>query len=368
MIENHNNLASDKNKKKQSTLVHDDYHIVVIGASSGGFEAIKKIIKDLPTNFRPPVFIVWHTGPDAQGVMPGVLNKITSIFADYALDNEEIKPNRIYVAPPDHHLLIDEGIIRLTHGPKENHFRPAVDPLFRSAAYSYGNRVIGIILSGALDDGTAGLSRIKNNGGITIIQNPDDAETRSMPESALRNVQIDYNAPVAEIAELLVKISSKGLFINTLLKDKITEIEVRSAIGDKVAARESFAMGELLPFTCPECHGVLSKISDGGISHYRCHTGHAFSVDTLLNTLSEKVENDLYTALAGMDESLLLLNHIGDHLAENNESQMAALYFIKAKETEGHVDALRITIKNYERLNNAKFQFDLKNLKNETKC
>ncbi|WP_208111276.1 chemotaxis protein CheB [Flavobacterium chryseum] len=339
----------------------------MIGASAGGFEAIKKIVADLPPDFRPPVFIVWHTGADVQGVMPGVLNKLNSIHAAHATHNELIKPNRIYIAPPDHHLLLEDGYIKLTHGPKENYFRPAVDPLFRSAAYSYGTRVIGIVLSGGLDDGTAGLWRIKNNGGSTIVQDPEDAEARSMPESALREVEVDYCAPVSEIAGILTKIETEGIDINAVIKDKKTELENRSTTGDKQAARKSFEMGELSPFTCPDCRGVLSKIVEGGISRYRCHTGHAFSADTLLATLSRRVENDLYTALAGMDESIWLLNHMGDHLAEINQTQEAALYFIKAKETEGHSDLVRGTIKNYKQLTNPKVQIEVNNLKNETK-
>lgn len=367
MITNHDNLTADKAVKNSNGIIPQDYHIVVIGASAGGFEAIKQIVKDLPSDFIPPIFIVWHTGADVQGVMPGVLNKLNSIAAAHAMDNELIQPNRIYIAPPDHHLLLEDGFIRLTHGPKENYFRPAVDPLFRSAAFNYGTRVIGVVLSGGLDDGTAGLWRIKNSGGSAIVQDPKDAEARSMPESALREVEVDYCAPVSEIAAILTKIADAGIEVNAVIKDKKTEMENRSTWGDKHAARKSFEMGELSPFTCPDCRGVLSKIVDGGISRFRCHTGHAFSADTLLATLSRRVENDLYTALAGMDESIWLLNHMGDHLAEINQTQVAALYFIKAKETEGHSDAVRHTIKNYQQLSNATLKLELKKLKNETK-
>lgn len=367
MITNHHNITGLKAHNHSSGSQPQDYHIVVIGASAGGFEAIKTIIKALPSDFLPPIFIVWHTGADVQGVMPGVLNKLNSIVAAHAVDHELIEPNRIYIAPPDHHLLLEDGYIRLTHGPKENYFRPAVDPLFRSAAYSYGTRVIGVVLSGGLDDGTAGLWRIKNNGGSAIVQDPQDAEAPSMPESALREVEVDFCAPVSEIAGILTKIAAGGIAVNAVIKDKKTEMENRSTTGDKQGAKKSFEMGELSPFTCPDCRGVLSKIVEGGISRFRCHTGHAFSADTLLATLTRRVENDLYTALAGMDESIWLLNHMGDHLAEINQTQVAAFYFIKAKETETHSDAVRDTIKNYQQLSNAKLKLELKKLKNETK-
>lgn len=161
-------------------------NIIVIGASAGGFEAIKRIVTDLPSDIDASLFIVWHMSPDVRGILPQVLNRVNRIYAGHALDKEEIKTNRIYIAPPDHHLVLEEGRVRVTHGPKENRFRPAVDPLFRSAAYAYSNRVIGVVLTGALDDGTAGLWAVKHYGGVAVVQDPNDAEVPSMPENAIR--------------------------------------------------------------------------------------------------------------------------------------------------------------------------------------
>ncbi len=156
-------------------------NIIVIGASAGGFEALKKLVAGLPTDFSASIFVVWHMSPDVRGVLPQVLNRSKTVFAANAADGEAIEPNRIYVAPPDRHLLVERGIVRVKRGPKENRFRPAVDPLFRSAAYAYGTRVIGVVLSGALDDGTAGLWTIKQRGGLAVVQDPFDAEVPSMP-------------------------------------------------------------------------------------------------------------------------------------------------------------------------------------------
>src|SRR4051812_33192106 len=161
-------------------------NIIVIGASAGGYEVLKTIVKSLPSKIDASIFIVWHMAPTIRGVLPMVLNKENSIHAAHAVDNEIIKPNRIYIAAPDHHMLLEDGRVRVTHGPKENRFRPAVDPLFRSAAYEYRNRVIGVVLSGALDDGTAGLWTIKNYGGLAVVQDPNSAEVPSMPENAVR--------------------------------------------------------------------------------------------------------------------------------------------------------------------------------------
>jgi two-component system chemotaxis response regulator CheB len=166
-------------------------NIIVIGASSGGVDAISNLVKRLPVDFPAAVFIVWHMAPNLRGFLPQVLNKFGTIESTNAIDNEKISFNHIYVAPPDRHMIIGPDLIRITKGPKENRFRPAVDPLFRSAAQSYGTRVIGIILSGALDDGTAGLWTIKNRGGIAIVQEPADAIVSDMPVNAMNFVKID---------------------------------------------------------------------------------------------------------------------------------------------------------------------------------
>lgn len=329
-------------------------NIIVIGASAGGFDALRAIVKGLPPDLDASIFIVWHMGTDTRGILPAVLNKLETVYAANAYDNEPIKSNRIYVAPPDHHLLIEEGVVRLTKGPKENRFRPAIDPLFRSAAYTYGNRVTGIILSGGLDDGTAGLWRIKNGGGIAVVQDPIEAEVSSMPENALRMVTVDYCLPVEEIAELIVKLSSEEVDDDTFIKDKKTKIEIDIAAGESSLDRNSLDLGILSPYSCPECHGVLSKIVDGKLTRFRCHTGHAYSQDTLIAALTQKIEDSLYSAMRGMDESIFLLNHIGDHYAEVNEPKLAATYFKKAKETEQRVKVLKATVYDHEQLSQGK--------------
>lgn len=327
-------------------------NIIVIGASAGGFEALKTIVQSLPPNLDASIFIVWHMGPDVRGILPDVLNKLNTIRAANARDNEPIETNHIYVAPPDHHLLIEEGRLRVTRGPKENRFRPAVDPLFRSAAYTYGKRVIGIVLSGGLDDGTAGLWRIKESGGIAVVQDPSDAQVPSMPENALHGVQIDHCLPVHELADLIVKLSSEEVGNNIrVMKDERTKIEIDIAAEENALSRGSMELGILSPFACPECHGVLSKIKEGSLTRYRCHTGHAYSIDTLMASLTESIEDSLYNAIRGIDESILLLNHMGDHLAEENKPKLAAVYFQKAKEAEQRGSLIRKAIKDNAPLN-----------------
>lgn len=251
-------------------------NIIVIGASAGGFEAIKQLVAGLPADFNAAIFLVWHMSPDVRGILPQVLNRVNTIVAAHAYNNEEIKNNRIYVAPPDHHMLVKEGKVLITHGPKENRFRPAVDPLFRSAAYAYGNRVIGVILSGALDDGTAGLWTVKHYGGIAIVQDPVDAEVPSMPENAMREVKVDYCVGVSELPQLLVRLSNELLSENaSVMKEEQTKKEIQIAAEERALEKGILKFGELSPYTCPECHGVLSRLRNDNIIRYRCHTGHA---------------------------------------------------------------------------------------------
>ena len=346
-----NNAYPEELKVSNNGNLAGDQRIIVIGASAGGFEAFKKIIQGLPEDFDASIFIVWHMSPDIRGVLPQVLNRLNKIAAAHAYNNEEIKPNRIYVAPPDHHMLVENGKVLITHGPKENRFRPAVDPLFRSAAYAYGNRVIGVILSGALDDGTAGLWTVKHYGGVAIVQDPMDAEVASMPENAMRQVKIDYCVGVSELPQLLVRLSKEPLTENAVvMNDEQTKKEIEIAAEKSAMKNGDLQFKELTPFTCPECHGVLSRLHNDNIVRYRCHTGHAYSTDALMAS-TEKIEDSLYSAIRGMDESIILLNHLGDHYSEANQPKLAALYFKKAKEAHERSQPIRKAALAHEHLN-----------------
>lgn len=319
--------------------------IIVIGASAGGFEAIKHLVAGLPADLDASLFIVWHMAPDTKGVLPEVLRRHGRLPASNAQDGEAIRPGHIYVAPPDHHLLLEEGHLRVTRGPKENRFRPAVDPLFRSAAYAYGARVIGVILSGALDDGTSGLWTVKQAGGLALIQDPADAEVSSMPEHARDAVAIDYSVPVAAMAELLVQLSAKretaseSNFVMEHHQQIKAEIDI--AAEDAAAALALFKNGKLTPYTCPDCGGVLAQIGAGSQLRFRCHTGHGYSSEALLAAIGEEMENKFYMVMRSIEECAMLLNQLGDDLAEANNPGLAARYFKKAKETISRTALLR---------------------------
>lgn len=311
--------------------------IVVIGASAGGMEALRELVSHLPADFKASVFVVWHTSPSVRSILPSVLDENGPLPAAFATDHEPIKPGRIYVAPPDHHMLLERGFVRVAKGPKENRFRPAIDPLFRSAAYVYGPRTIGVVLSGALDDGTAGLWTIKLRGGTTIVQSPDEALIPSMPLNALRAVDIDHNAPIANIAGLLARLTREEARPAPELpmdEHRKTETEIRIAEEAGTLQRKIFEAGNLSPYTCPECHGVLTRIDEGRVVRFRCHTGHAYSANSLLSSVTESVEQLLFDALRAIDETVMLLNQLGKHFNDAGDKETAATFLKKAEEAK----------------------------------
>lgn len=335
-------------------------NIIVIGASAGGFDALKKLTGALPANLQASIFIVWHMSSNIRGVLPQVLNRENTIHAAHAFEGESIKPNRIYVAPPDRHLLIEEGRVHLTCGPKEHRFRPAVDPLFRSAAYTYGSRVIGVILSGALDDGSSGLWTIKYHGGLAVVQDPLDAEVPSMPENAMRAVAVDYSVPISEMGDLLVRLSTeqtseiteKAVMEKAKKQDEKTKIEIRIAAEENALELGIMNFGKLSPYTCPDCHGVLSSFNDGNLIRFRCHTGHAYSAESLLATISECIEDSMWSSIRSLEEIVMLLNYMGDNFAEGNESKLAGMYFKKAQEAIERSKIIRQSVMQNEQLSN----------------
>ncbi len=328
--------------------------IIVIGASAGGLEVLKRLAADFPSDLQASVFIVWHMSPDSRGMLSSMLERAGPLPAVEAHNNMPIKPGHIYVAAPDHHLLVEAGRMLVTRGPKENFSRPSIDPLFRSAALDYGPRVIGVILTGRLDDGTAGLLTIKNHGGVAVVQDPADAEVPSMPESAMRNVEVDHVVPIAEMAELLTRLSNEKIpdTSEVVMRDKTqnekTRIEVQIAADKSAFDMGVMKLGVPSPYTCPDCHGVLLAIADGKIKRYRCHTGHAFTSDSLIAGVTEKIEESLWSAIRGIEESVMLLNHIGDHFAGMDQSDLAVVYFKKANEAKLRVKPLREALLSHE--------------------
>jgi len=294
--------------------------IVVIGASQGGILALHKLIGGLPETFSAPILIVQHIGP-SQSMLPSILNDLGGTRAAFGTQGEMLREGRIYVAPPDHHMLLTDGHLKLTHGPRENWARPAIDPLFRTAAYHYGPDVIGIVLSGGLNDGTAGLYEIKRRGGIAIVQTPAEAETPDMPNSALENVAVDYCLRVAEMPRLLLRLVQEP--------SEQTSLPVR---GRTAMNQETFA--EPTTQTCPECGGAMREENVGSLVRFRCPIGHVMTTDVLAITQLERLKENLSAVLRGLNERAALCREIAQNQEAKGNHAAAEIWLEAADEAE----------------------------------
>src|SRR5215204_1431612 len=332
--------------------------IVVVGTSAGGVEALRALVGGLPKEFPGSVFIVMHTAPDSPGVLAQIINRSGPLPANNASNRETIRPGHIYVAPPDTHLLLEPGLMRLTHGPKENRFRPAIDPLFRSAAQTYGPRVVGVILTGGLDDGTSGLWAVKRLGGMAVVQDPDEAYMPSMPLSALGQVEVDYTLPVAEMASLLMRLASTSVAEQGGYEvPEELNIEVGIAKEERGVNKEIFRLGTPSIYACPECHGTLLQLKENGRARFRCHTGHAFSADSLLSEITEKVEASLWNSIRAIDESVMLLRHMAEHVRES-DAGAAEEFIARANEAERRSEQVRRAVFSHDNLSVEKIADD----------
>lgn len=277
--------------------------IIVIGASAGGLQALTTLVKRLPGSLNATLFVVVHMSRAAGGVLPDILSRASALPVTYARDHEGFRKGHIYLARPDFHLLVTRRHIRVVHGPKENGFRPAIDPLFRSAAKALGPRVVGVVLSGALSDGTYGLNLIKQGGGVSVVQAPDDALVASMPLSAIRQVEVDHILPAADIAALILHLSTEhaGQQGGDLMARKKKEIDPQSTEGTRVAEMQQH-YGPASALTCPDCGGALWEIQDGQVLRYQCHVGHQYSPDSLDSEQREAVDSALWSAVRVLEE------------------------------------------------------------------
>jgi len=310
--------------------------IHVVGSSAGGVEALKRLVSDLPSDFPASLLIVQHLSPSSIGVLPAILERMANVPVQHAVDGAPLQRGHIYVAPPDQHLILEPGKMRVVSGPKENRHRPAVDPLFRSAAWSYGPRVVGTVLTGTLDDGTAGLWAIKEQHGIAVVQDPSDATYPSMPQSALSNVRVDHRLPLKEIGSLLNRLARQDVALPAPRDERMrTETEFDMLKRDIKSMSE---LGTPSGFTCPECNGALWEIRDGELYRYRCHVGHAFSADTLLQGQGEQIEAALFSAIRALEEKAALLRRL---IARYGSDLQAHDREMRAQELDRAAEAIR---------------------------
>ena len=321
--------------------------IVVAGASAGGVESLIAFSASLPVDFNATIFIVMHVSPNYVSKLPEILARKCPLPVSHPEDGEKFKRGHIYVAPPDHHLLIEGERVIVTRGPKENRNRPSVDALFRSAAYHYREKVIGIVLSGALDDGTSGLWNIKRMGGIAITQELGECMVDSMPASAMQQVDIDYTVTASGMGLLLDRLVREGVRTKPGGSEKTHHamgMEVSIAMEGDAFEKGIMDVGKLSPFACPECHGVLVEIKEGPRSRYRCHTGHAYSSSALVSEIVESVDNSYWKAMRGLEEAAMLLEKAGHELDDANRIAAAEHFRSQAKVARSQALKLRETV------------------------
>jgi two-component system chemotaxis response regulator CheB len=316
--------------------------IVVIGASAGGIDALKTIVKDLPRDFPASIFVVVHVSADAPGVLASILSRAGNLPAITVSGSERTRPGTIYVPRLDHHLVIEPSVVCATRGPKENRFRPAVDPLFRSAAQTYGPRAIGVVLTGGLDDGTAGLWTIKQLGGVAIVQDPADALAESMPRNALEYVNVDHCVPVSQIASLLVRLTDEDIAEQGgYTVPKHVEIEVKIAKENQALDAGVESLGEPSTYACPECHGVLLQLKEGGRVRFRCHTGHAYSAESLIADFDDAIEDALWNSVRALQEKAIFLRNFAEHVRATHSGAEADALMRSAQEAHERSEMVR---------------------------
>lgn len=316
------------------------HDIVVIGASAGGVEAISRLVAELPHNLRAAVLIVLHLSK-GRSVLPAILTRAGRLPAVHPFDGQPLHYGRIYVAPPDRHMTISGDAIRVVHGPTENGVRPAVDPLFRSAARTFGSRVIGVVLTGSLDDGTAGLAAVKDAGGIAIVQDPREAFAPSMPRSAMEAVAVDHVLPLAEIPILIGALAAEAAGAG---RDQITphlEPMEPDLSQEDIALEPEDRPGRVSVFSCPECHGALWEAEEAGILRFRCRVGHVYSSESMLAAQTDSVDRASWAALRALEERAALTRKLAYRAKARKHGWVSQAFEQRALEAEEHAASLK---------------------------
>jgi two-component system chemotaxis response regulator CheB len=286
--------------------------IFAIGASLSGIDALCELVARLPAGFPAPIFVTQHVAPHSPGLLPHLLREAGPLPAEHPKTGTPFEPGRIYVAPPDRHMLVEKGYIRLSHGPHENLARPAIDPLFRSAAVNYGPAAVGIVLTGQLNDGTAGLLAIKDRGGYTIVQDPGEATARAMPYSAIRHVAVDKVCRLGEMAPLLVELAEDAP--PPASPDQQTLMEVENRIAEGVFTVQDWwvleGMSTPSGLNCPNCSSALYELRDQRVLRYRCRSGHAFTAESLLSGQADAREAHLSSLFGALIEEATLAKRL----------------------------------------------------------
>jgi two-component system chemotaxis response regulator CheB len=321
-------------------------NVIVIGASAGGVEALAKVVAVLPDGFPAAILIVMHVGAHPS-ILPALLGRASRLPVRHAVDNEPLRPATILVAPPDRHLLLEpddhSARVLLSRGPKENHARPAVDPLFRSCAAVFGSKSIGVVLTGFLDDGTVGLKAIKSCGGIAVVQDPADAVAPDMPRNALENVAVDYRVPLKQMGETLVSIvHASGGMVRASGAAVPEWVRIENQFVKRGADMDELKkIATPSTFTCPDCGGALWQLHDASPPRFRCHTGHGYTLQSLLDMQEQKIEEAIWVAVRALQEKEKLAEQRAWQMIAEGDANAARAYTAMASNARDLVTLVR---------------------------
>lgn len=314
--------------------------IIVIGGSTGAPAALHQLVTALPPDLMALIFVVTHVPVHGSMLLAGLLDALTPLPVAYAQDGDAIQPGRILVGPPDRHLLLTAEGVRLGLGPRENLARPAIDPLFRSAAAAFGGRVIGVVLSGMLNDGAAGLLAIKQCGGATVAQDPLEAIAPDMPRAAIQAAAPDHVVELADLAPLLHSLTREEAPLGRLPSAQM-KLEVDVSLGDRLGSDRLLTAAEPSTFSCPHCNGVLSEMKGEGPLRYRCQTGHALTADILDDCQDRALERAMGVALRIMEERIALVERLAEDARIQGNHAAAPLHEARARDYKEQADILR---------------------------
>lgn len=333
-------LAGQPNFFGKHSVTSSPVFVIVIGTSAGGMPALTQLVAQLDARLPAAVLVVQHLAPDSTGEpLVTRLSHHTSLRCQLAQDGRPLAAGHLYLAPPDRHLLVKDGRLLVTKGPRENNYRPSADALFRSAAVAYGPTAIGVVLTGMLHDGTAGLDFIKRCGGIAVVQDPAEAEFPSMPESALLGASVDHVVRLEQMGDLLRKLTAPELPRPESAPPVPEDLKIEAAIAERVmgSSDDVNKIGHHVSLTCPDCGGTLWELNQGKMLRYRCHTGHAFTADGLLKQTQQAMEETLWVALRMMEERKILLAS----MASRGEGLWSVQQEERLEEIKRHINRLR---------------------------
>ncbi|MCP3136118.1 chemotaxis protein CheB [Pyxidicoccus xibeiensis] len=325
-------------------MPHHD--IIVIGASMGGVEALSALAAQLPRDLPAAVLVVLHLSPRHESLLPDILSRAGALPARHPRDGEALEPGTIYVAPNDRHLVVEPGTVRAVKGPRENGHRPAVDTLFRSAARTYGSRVVGVVLTGALDCGTGGLLAVKAQGGIAVVQEPADAYCPDMPRSALEYVKVDHRVRLRELGPLLERLVATPVTPREAGRRPSPSRQLQAEVKTLTLEEDTVEgappkYGTPSHFSCPDCGGVLLEMNDEGLLRFRCRTGHGYTARALVSGQQQGVDEALWAALRALEESAALARRMATRAREHQNLHSAERFSERAEAAEAQVLVLR---------------------------